>query len=152
MAANLTKQYCGGVESRDLEAHNPENLANFVCAGKYHNGSDASGDGYKYRGRGLIQTTFKANYEVFNREHNRRFPDDPKNFVDSPDLLLLDLEYGVESAFVYWVVTRNVNPAADTGDVQAGTQAINGGQNGHAERLIAYNRVAALLGLPQEST
>ncbi|WP_321786550.1 hypothetical protein [Paraburkholderia sp. J94] len=136
----------------DHYAHNPENLANFVYAGKYHNGSEASGDGYKYRGRGLIQTTFKANYEVFNREHNRRFPDDPKNFLDNPDLLLSDLEYGVESAFVYWVVTRNVNPAADTGDVQAVTQAINGGQNGHAERLIAYNRVAPLLGLPQEST
>ncbi|MDR6411728.1 glycoside hydrolase family 19 protein [Paraburkholderia terricola] len=132
-------------------AHNPENLANLVYANRYHNGSEASGDGYKYRGRGLIQTTFKANYEVFNREHNHRFPDDQKNFLDNPDLLLSNLEYGVESAFVYWAITRSVNPVADTGDVAAVTQQINGGQNGHAERLIAYNRVAPILGLPQET-
>jgi predicted chitinase len=137
--------------SPDRYAHNPENLANLVYADRYHNGPEASGDGYKYRGRGLIQTTFKANYEVFNREHNHRFPDDPKDFVSNPDLLLSDLEYGVESAFVYWAVNRGVNSVADAGDVAAVTQQINGGQNGHAERLSAYNKVAPLLGLPQES-
>lgn len=134
----------------DRYAHNPENLANLVYADRYHNGPETSGDGCKYRGRGLIQATFKANYEIFNREHNRRFPDDQKDFVANPDLLLSNLEYGVESAFVYWVVTRSVNSVADTGDVAAVTQQINGGQNGHAERLIAYNKVAPLLGLPQE--
>ncbi|WP_197070226.1 hypothetical protein [Burkholderia sp. 9120] len=92
-----------------------------------------------------------TNYEVFNREHNHRFPDDQKNFLDNPDLLLSNLEYGVESAFVFWVITRSVNPVADTGDVAAVTQQINGGQNGHAERLIAYNKVAPILGLPPET-
>ncbi|WP_233805179.1 glycoside hydrolase family 19 protein [Paraburkholderia sp. HP33-1] len=132
-------------------AHNPENLANYVYAGRYQNGSEESGDGYKYRGRGLIQTTFKSNYEVFNREHNNRFPEDQRNFIDNPDLLLSYLEYGVESAFVYWAVTRSVSPVADSGDVAAVTQQINGGQNGHAERLAAYNKISPLLGLAQES-
>ncbi|MEM5447589.1 glycoside hydrolase family 19 protein [Paraburkholderia guartelaensis] len=130
--------------------HNPENLANYVYADRYHNGPEESGDGYKYRGRGLIQTTFKSNYEIFNTEHNRRFPDDLKNFVENPDLLLTELEYGVESAFVYWVVTRSVNPVADAGDVAGVTQKINGGSNGLNERRAAFNRIASLLGIAQD--
>jgi predicted chitinase len=132
-------------------AHNPENLAKLVYKNRYHNGSEESGDGYKYRGRGLIQTTFKANYEVFNEEHNRRFPNDRMGFVVNPDLLLSNLEYGVEFAFVYWTVNSGVISVADTGDVAAVTQRINGGQNGHSEGLLAYNRVAPFLGLPHES-
>ncbi|VVE88360.1 hypothetical protein PBR20603_02309 [Pandoraea bronchicola] len=45
-------------------SNNPENLANYVYASRYENGDEDSGDGYKYRGRLLIQTTFKSNYRV----------------------------------------------------------------------------------------
>src|ERR1700756_3726407 len=69
--------------------------------------------------RGLIQTTFHDNYEAFSREHNKRFPDDQQDFLQNPDFVLSNLQYGVESAFVYWTVTRNINPIADTGDVRA---------------------------------
>jgi predicted chitinase len=126
---------------------NPQNLANYVYAGRYDNGGEDSGDGYKYRGRGLIQTTFKSNYRILSEEHNRRFPADSRDFVASPDLVLSDLEYGVESAFVYWAITRNVNEVADTGNVLAVTKAVNGGENGYAGRKIAYNNVAPLVGL-----
>ena len=69
----------------------------------------------------------------------------------NPDLLLSGREYGVESVFVYWTVSRGMISVADTGEVAAVTRQINGGKNGHPERLAAYSRVAPLLGLPQES-
>ncbi|MEX3932703.1 hypothetical protein AB4Y32_12985 [Paraburkholderia phymatum] len=98
----------------------------------------------------MIQTTFKDNYQVLMDEHNRRFPDDHRDFVADPDLALSDLAYGVESAFAYWAVTRAVNAVADTGDVRAVTHAVNGGENGYAYRKIAYNNVAPILGLTLE--
>ncbi|WP_175702106.1 glycoside hydrolase family 19 protein [Burkholderia ambifaria] len=130
--------------------NNPRNLASYVYADRYKNGSEESGDGYKYRGRGLIQTTFKSNYMMLTDEHNRRFPDDQRDFVENPDLVLSDLEYGVESAFVYWAVTKNVNGIADSGNVLAVSKAVNGGKIGYSERLTAYNNVAPILGLQKE--
>ncbi|MDR8729184.1 glycoside hydrolase family 19 protein [Burkholderia pseudomultivorans] len=130
--------------------YNPKNLASYVYADRYKNGNEESGDGYKYRGRGLIQTTFKSNYMVLTEEHNRRFPDDQRDFVEDPDLVLSDLEYGVESAFVFWAVTKNVNEVADSEDVRAVSKAVNGGTIGYSERLAAYNSVAPILGLPKE--
>ncbi|WP_420991657.1 glycoside hydrolase family 19 protein [Cupriavidus sp. 30B13] len=133
-------------------SNNAEHLGNYVYENRYGNGPESSGDGYKYRGRGLIQTTFKANYEIFNNEHNVRFPGDQHNFVENPDLLLNSLEYGIESAFVYWAVTRNINAVADDGNVLAVTKKVNGGTIGLAERRDAYNRVAPLLGLPMDES
>jgi predicted chitinase len=130
--------------------YNPEHLGNYVYEKRNHNGDEKSGDGYKYRGRGLIQTTFKSNYEVLTEQHNLRFPNDRQNFVDNPDLVLSNLEYGIESAFVYWVVTRGVNAVADTGSVRDITRLVNGGDNAYMERWSAYNRVAPLLGAPIE--
>jgi predicted chitinase len=60
------------------------------------------------------------------------------------------LEYGVESAFVYWAVTKNVNGIADSGNVLAVSKAVNGGKIGYSERLTAYNNVAPILGLQKE--
>lgn len=131
---------------------NPENLANYVYANRNENGDEESGDGYKYRGRGLIQTTFKSNYIVFTEQHNRRFPGDHRDFVENPDLVLSSLEYGIESAFVFWAVTRNVNEVSDSGSVRAVSAKVNGGDIGYSERLIAYNNVAPILGIPKEVT
>lgn len=132
--------------------HNPQNLVSYVYANRYGNGDEASGDGYKYRGKGLIQTTFRANYEVFYREHNKRFPDDQQDFVQNPDFVLSDLQYGVESAFVYWSITRNINPIAGIGNVLAVTRKVNGGGNGYYDRKIAFNKIAPLLGLQIDET
>ncbi|VVE19647.1 glycoside hydrolase family 19 protein [Pandoraea fibrosis] len=128
-------------------ANNPKNLANYVYASRYENGDEDSGDGYKYRGRGLIQTTFKSNYRVLTKEHNRRFPNEPCDFIANPDLVLSNLEYGIESAFVYWSVTRDVNSIADSGSVSDVTKKVNGGLHGYAERKSAFNKLANILGI-----
>ncbi|WP_336999325.1 hypothetical protein [Pantoea agglomerans] len=53
-------------------AHHPENLANYVYAGRMGNDDEASGDGYRYRGRGMIQLTGKDGYQYFTNIHNKK--------------------------------------------------------------------------------
>ncbi|RKT13440.1 putative chitinase [Paraburkholderia sp. RAU2J] len=130
-------------------ANNVEHLANYVYAGRMGNGDESSGDGYKYRGRGLIQITGKSGYQSFQDEHNRRVPDDPKDFIANPELVVSNVEYGVESAYVFWS-RNNLNRTSDTETVMDVTQIVNGGQNGYADRLSRYNKVAPILGLSTE--
>lgn len=61
--------------------NNEMKLANFVYANRLGNGNEASGDGYRYRGRGIIQITGRSNYEATGKAL-------ALNFLDSPDLLL----------------------------------------------------------------
>jgi predicted chitinase len=129
-------------------AHNPENLANYVYASRMGNGDESSGDGYKYRGRGFIQVTGKSGYRSFQSEHNSRCPDDQQDFINNPDLLTSQLEYAVESAFVFWSRV-NLNSVSDTGTVSEVTQIVNGGQTGFGDRRDRYNAVAPLLGLSE---
>lgn len=77
--------------------------------------------------------------------HNAANPGDVKDFVESPDLIINNLQYGVESAFVYCSMT-NFNLAADEDDVEKTTKIINGGQNGLHERKEILNRIKSLMG------
>ncbi|WP_454766947.1 glycoside hydrolase family 19 protein [Cupriavidus campinensis] len=128
---------------------NSERLANYVYANRMENGDEVSGDGFKYRGRGIIQVTGKIGYRLFQDEHNRRHPDDVRDFVGSPELLSSNLEYGVESAFVFWF-QKAMNSIADTGSVADVTQRVNGGQNGYHDRLARFNRLTKIFGLEEE--
>lgn len=129
--------------------HNPEHLANYVYANRMGNGDESSGDGFKYRGRGIIQVTGKDGYQSFQNEHNRRSPEDSRDFIATPELVSSNVEYSVESAFVFWM-RNNLNSVADTGTVVNVTQVVNGGQNGYIDRLRRFNSVAPLLGLSAE--
>ncbi|PLZ04033.1 hypothetical protein CY652_03435 [Burkholderia sp. WAC0059] len=130
-------------------AHNPERLANYVYADRMGNGDESSGDGFKYRGRGIIQVTGKTGYQLLQDEHNRRSPDDRQNFIENPELVSSNIEYGVESAFVFWS-HNNLNSVADTGTVEGVTQIVNGGQNGYIDRLHRFNSVAFIVGISTE--
>ncbi|WP_392562451.1 hypothetical protein RHO12_02930 [Orbus sturtevantii] len=140
---------------------NPEHLGNYVYANRMGNGDESSGDGYRYRGRGVIQLTGKDAYRNFTRVHNRNNPDDVQDFVASPDLLASSKQYYIESAFAFWftktgkpnpTVNRFVNlrDLAKLGTVQEVTQLVNGGQNGYADRKQRFNRISRLLGLIEE--
>ncbi|WP_206076813.1 glycoside hydrolase family 19 protein [Massilia horti] len=128
-----------------LYAHNPQNLLSYVYALRLGNGDEASGDGYRYRGRGLIQLTGRDNYQAFTDCHNQKNPQDQQDFVASPDLLVSQLNYAVESAFYFWDA-RNVNPVADTDNVADVTFAVNGGYNGLADREARLARIKAAMG------
>ncbi len=118
-------------------ARQPEKIANRVYANRMGNGEESSGDGWKYRGRGLIQLTGKDNYTAFSLQANNEAIIKPE-LVAQPEL-------AAESAGWFWLI-NGLNKLADTGDVKAVTRRINGGFNGLADREAKYNKLMILLG------
>lgn len=115
---------------------NPEKIANRVYASRIGNGDEASGDGYKFRGRGLIQCTGRANYA---RCSEQLFGDDDV-LLDSPELLLLP-EHALGSALWYW----KVNNLKDISDINIMTKKVNGGLIGIEDRKAIYTRALKVL-------
>ena len=92
-------------------------------------GNTQPGDGFKYRGRGLIQLTGRANYARASQAL-------ATDFVGAPDLLAQP-EYAVRSAMWFWQ-SHGLNELADAGQFERITRVINGGLNGEDERLALY--------------
>ena len=113
--------------------HNPEHLANYVYQDRLGNGTENSGDGYRYRGRGLIQLTGRRNYEKFSLHFSSLYPEEKVNFVNEPELLARNIRYAVASAMYFWV-SRPLNRKADADDIKAVTRLVNGGLNGLDDR------------------
>lgn len=109
-------------------------IANLVYANRY--GNSLPGDGYKFRGRGLKQITFKANYWQCGRDLG-------VDLINDPDLLLQD-KYAARSAGWFWKA-NNCNTFADSGDFVGLTKRINGGINGLADRKLRYERACKVL-------
>ncbi|PZQ87310.1 MAG: hypothetical protein DI548_06050 [Flavobacterium johnsoniae] len=117
-------------------------------ASRYENEDELSRDGWKFRGRGLKQITFKANYKSFTNFRNKYpFPDDTTGKIDFTvtedaakltgtfDKLAANLLYGVQSALWYWIEGNGkVYANADSDNVIGATKAINGGYNGLENR------------------
>jgi putative chitinase len=95
-------------------ARNPQALANRVYANRLGNGDEASGDGWKYRGRGLFQLTGRSNYTAANREE----------YVSNPDLVALPPD-AAASAGWFWA-NAGCNEPADQSYVEGVTRRING--------------------------
>ena len=117
-------------------ARQPEKIANKVYANRMGNGDEASGDGWRYRGRGLIQTTGKANYTKL-AQHIKKTLQETIEYCET-------VEGAVESACFYWA-SNNLNAIADTGDMAALTRRINGGEIGLADRLDKYKKTLEAL-------
>jgi len=126
-------------------ARNPEGLANRVYALRIGNGDAASGDGWRYRGRGLKQLTGRANYKEAGTALG-------VDLVRSPDRLK-DPVLAARSAAWFWQ-SRGCNPLADDtsgddddADFVAITKLINGGTVGLKERRLAWARAEEALGI-----
>ena len=113
-------------------ARKPEAIANRVYANRMGNGDEASGDGWKYCGRGLIQLTGKNNYQAF--------ADSISMDIDLLAGYLVSYEGAVKSALWFWN-KNNLNNTADAGDLLMMTKKINGGTHGLAERTAEYTRI-----------
>lgn len=115
------KKYFPTIEiAREFEKK-PQKIANKVYSNKFGNGSEASGDGWKYRGRGFIQITLKANYIALSNYTKI-------DFVSNPDMLLQE-EYSVLSACWYWL-GHKCNNYADADNPVKVRQLVNGGKIG----------------------
>lgn len=110
-------------------AHKPEAIANHVYAGR--NGNKYPGDGWLYRGRGLIQLTGRRNYADMSDRLMEKLKTVP-DFVMSPQAAI-DPHWAALTAAAYWD-SRNLNKLADKDDVLAITKAVNGGTNGLDDR------------------
>jgi putative chitinase len=119
------KDYFPTLQMAKIYARKPERIANKVYAGRIGNGSESSGDGWKYRGRGFIQLTGKDNYMELSTATGI-------NFVDNPDKLLNEADAMV-AAIWYWK-SRGLNRFADVDDIRSVTLRINGGYNGLSDR------------------
>lgn len=118
-------------------AKQPEKIANLIYADRMGNGNTASGDGFKYRGRGPIQLTGKANYVAFSKDMGI-------DVVSNPDLVATDKKVALMSAIWFWN-KNGLNKFADSADIKGMTKKINGGFIGLEERIAHYNDAIALL-------
>lgn len=117
-------------------ARKPEKIANRVYANRMGNGPESSGDGWKYRGRGLIQLTGKNNYIRYAEDRNISL-DTIIEYCETSDGI-------VDSAIWYWI-KNNCNDYADNGDFKGLTKRINGGYNGLDHRLSLYNKLKEVI-------
>ena len=98
---------------------NQEIIGNIIYADenrgeKYKLGNTQEGDGWKYRGRGIIQITGREIYTGFNEyAHEMKLVDDEVNFVDKPQLIAENITYAFISAAYYWVEKRKIYEKAD---------------------------------------
>jgi putative chitinase len=117
-------------------ARQPERIANRVYANRMGNGDEMSGDGWKYRGRGLIQLTGKDNYVACGNGLG-------VDLIKNPDYLLTP-DGSARSAGWFWK-TRKLNTSADAKDILTNTKLINGGTNGLEHRTELYRKLLTLL-------
>lgn len=110
-------------------ARQPSKIANRVYANRMGNGSEESGDGWRYRGRGVLQVTGYNNY----RRCSEYIFGDSLHLIDDPDLLT-EKEYALMSAIWYW----DENNLKDIEDFVTLTQRINGGTHGLSDREYRY--------------
>jgi putative chitinase len=118
-------------------AHNPEKIANRAYCDRMGNGNEASGDGWRYCGRGLIQLTGKDNYTAF-ADSIGVTPEEVSEYLGT-------FEGAAQSACWFWE-SNNLNRFADVGDIKGLTKAINGGYIGLEDREKHYGHALHVLG------
>ena len=101
------------------------------------NGDEDSGDGYKFRGRGLIQLTGHDNYKHFADSMGMDL-DEAVSYLETP-------EGAAMSAAWFWN-SRHLNAVADAGDITKATKLINGGTIGLEERTELYEEALKVFG------
>lgn len=122
-------KYFKTLEEAQAYERKPEKIANRVYSSRMGNGDEASGEGFKFRGRGALQLTGKSNYEAFAKFLNK------PEILNNPDLVAT--EYAFESAIYFfdknglWSIC---DKGVDDATILAITKRINGGTNGLEER------------------
>jgi putative chitinase len=133
------KKYFPSTTKASEYERKPEKIANLVYGGRMGNGPEATGEGFKFRGRGYIQLTGKDNYKAFDAVV-------PENLLESPDLVAT--KYPLLSAA--WFFHKNgLHKIADQGATDAVvtsvTKRVNGGTIGLADRIKHFKEYYSLL-------
>ena len=137
--AGIFKKYFPTEAAATPYARNPQKIANKVYANRMANGSEASGDGYKFRGRGYIQLTGRDNYTQFGKAIG-------EDIASNPDVV--SSKYALLSAAWFWS-KNGLNKLADAGAsdtaVTSITKRVNGGTIGLADRIKHFKEYYHLL-------
>lgn len=131
------KKYFPDAVTANAYGRRPEAIANRVYANRLGNGDEASGDGWKFRGRGVIQVTGKTNYLACGKFLGIDLSSSPEYLETLPG--------AVQSGVWYWTA-NNLNRYADQDDIKGLTKAINGGYIGLEERTKFYQEVKKIWG------
>lgn len=129
-------KYFPNVELATKYARRPEAIANRVYANRMGNGPESSGDGWRYRGAGLIQLTGKNNHKAFADASGK-----PLEGIGG---YLRSYEGAVHSAVWFWA-KNGLNKLADQNDIMGITRRINGGYNGLQDRTDKFRRIIQIL-------
>lgn len=121
-------------------ARQPKEIANIAYAGRLGNGDRSSGDGWRFRGRGLIQITGRLNYQSCGQSLGT-------DLLLFPDLLAKDSLMAARSAAWFFALHANCIRHADAQDLRACTLRINGGLRGWDDREHFYRCACAALGV-----
>ena len=124
------------MEIANQYARNPKKIANKVYSSRMGNRDEASGDGYRFRGRGCIQLTGHANYFHAGQALGA-------DFVMEPDLVATP-KFAALTAGWFWS-THDCNRLAENADWAGLTKKINGGTIGLQERIVHTNQALAVL-------
>lgn len=132
LLAVFPHHFTSEIDAQAVANAGPAAVGNRVYANRMGNGNETSGDGWNYRGRGLIQLTGRDNYAAAGGAL-------ALDLIGNPDLLL-DPGHAADSAGWFWD-SHGCNGAADLGDFVAVTKHINGGLLGLADRQTLLARV-----------
>lgn len=124
------------LEIANQYARQPKKIANKVYADRMGNRDEASGDGYRFRGRGCIQLTGSANYYHAGQALG-------VDLIMNPEMVATP-QYAALTAGFFWS-TQKLNALADAGNNLAITKKINGGTIGLNDRILHTNQALALL-------
>lgn len=133
------------VSGKVLRAANQELIANKAYANRNGNGDIASGDGWRFRGRGFLQVTGRSNYAQNTQRYRLIYPDKATDFEANP-ALLEQFPYNIRSAVCFWLI-NGLDKKADQGstpaDVDRITRVINSKTDSYEERqanfVVAFN-------------
>jgi putative chitinase len=127
-------KYFRGVDTSKY-ARNPTAIGSRVYANRMGNGAEESQEGYKFRGRGLLQVTGKNNYTACSK-----YLFNDLSLLDSPEKLV-EKKYAISSALWFW----HANGLASIDDIVLLTKKINGGTIGLDDRIIRFNKAVSVL-------
>ncbi|MBD1412844.1 glycoside hydrolase family 19 protein [Burkholderia contaminans] len=135
----LAQKYGRQASEKAVPLDRQKQIASIVYANRYGNGDSASGDGWRYRGSGLVQTTFKDNFKAAG-------DDIGVDLVSKPDLLRADPTTAALAAGYFWLY-HGLNALSDSGNFDAVTRRINPAMAGKPDRDKRYAVAKGALGI-----
>jgi len=130
------KKYFPDETTAVMYERNPIKIGNRVYANRMGNGDEASGDGFTFRGRGLIQLTGKTNYDKCGVAIKQHLLTNPA-YLETPS-------GAIQSAIWFWT-ENSINTYCDSDDIINMTKRINGGTIGLDERKKYYEKLKEVL-------